>query len=61
MKVRATQLGYYGNKRVYEGEVFELTDKKQFSKKWMEEVEPGQKAESPKAAQKPSDKDKAVI
>lgn len=40
IKVRATQLGYYGEMRRREGDVFVLHDEKLFSKKWMERVDP---------------------
>jgi hypothetical protein len=51
MKVRATQVGYYGHKRQKPGAVFELAPLKnkdgsvtsaeqQFSSKWMEQVDP---------------------
>lgn len=36
MQVKATQMGYYQNRRVREGEIFHLEDKAHFSKKWME-------------------------
>jgi hypothetical protein len=39
MKVKAKQLGYYDHKRRQEGVVFDLLDKKHFSKKWMEWVD----------------------
>lgn len=56
MKVKAIRMGYYGHKRIREGEVFELqpmkfkkNDKieivpveKQFSKAWMEAVDSGE-------------------
>lgn len=35
MKVRAKEVGYYGNKRRKEGVEFFLRDKEHFSKKWM--------------------------
>ena len=35
MKVRATRLGFYDQKRRKEGEVFILHDPKLFSDKWM--------------------------
>jgi hypothetical protein len=60
MKVRAKQLGYYGKKRQYEGDVFDV-DEKHFSKRWMEkfvEGEPEKKAEKPA---KTHDKDRSVI
>lgn len=38
MKVVATQLGYYGLRRIKPGNVFVLKDPKHFSPKWMEEV-----------------------
>ena len=36
MKVRATQIGYYGLNRRYVGEVFEIKNDQEFSKRWME-------------------------
>lgn len=39
MKVKATKLGYYDHKRRYAGAVFELKSKKEFSDKWMEELD----------------------
>jgi hypothetical protein len=36
MRVRATQLGYYGMEMRPEGSTFEITSEKHFSKKWME-------------------------
>ncbi len=38
IKVKATQAGYIFNMRRKEGDVFELTDEKQFSKVWMEKL-----------------------
>lgn len=59
MKVKATMLGFYGNKRRYPGSIFEI-DEKQFSKRWMDKnISPD--AVSPAKPVKPSDKDKAVI
>jgi hypothetical protein len=40
MKVKATQLGYYGNRRRREGEVFHVEDKL-FSESWMLKLEGG--------------------
>jgi hypothetical protein len=40
IKVRATQMGYYGEARRREGDVFRLTDPAHFSEKWMEYVDP---------------------
>jgi hypothetical protein len=44
MKVKAVisegKFGFYGGKRRYRGDVFEISDSKHFSKKWMEQVEP---------------------
>ena len=45
MKVRATRDGFYGDKLRKEDEEFELTDKKHFSKRWME---PASKKPTPK-------------
>jgi len=39
MKVKAKELGYYGNQRRREGEVFEIKNEKAFSEKWMEKCE----------------------
>lgn len=64
MKVRATRLGFYGDKRRRPGEIFELRDRErrgkpypaeeQFSKSWMERMDgptPVQSTpEAPKAA-----------
>lgn len=36
--VKATQLGYYGMSRRHEGDIFEIQDEKEFSKKWMKKV-----------------------
>jgi hypothetical protein len=59
MKVKAKQLGFYGKKRVYEGEIFDI-DEKHFSKRWMsKDIEPAS-APTAKPA-KSSDKDKQVI
>lgn len=38
MKVKALRLGFIFNKRVYEGDIFEVPEKL-FSKRWMEKVE----------------------
>lgn len=38
MKVRAISLGYYGERRRYPGEVFEIKTEKEFSRNWMEKV-----------------------
>lgn len=44
MKVKAVlgegKFGFYGGKRRYNGDVFEIADPKHFSKKWMESQEP---------------------
>lgn len=39
IKVRATQLGYYGLKRRREGDIFFIKNEAQFSKKWMVKVD----------------------
>ena len=38
MLVEAIRLGYYGNKRVRQGQMFNLKSKDEFSKEWMKEV-----------------------
>lgn len=62
MKVRATQLGYYGDRRRKPGEIFELKDRdrrgkpypaeEQFSETWMETVDGSNPA--PSAPSKPA-------
>ena len=39
MEVVATQMGYIYNRRMKEGQHFELKNEKQFSSKWMKKVE----------------------
>jgi hypothetical protein len=39
MKVRATRLGYDGERRRREGEEFDLSDPKKFSPSWMVKLE----------------------
>lgn len=56
MKVRATRLGYYGDRRRKPGEVFELRDRErrgkpypaeeQFSATWMEKLDNDQSSDS---------------
>lgn len=50
MKVKATKMGFYGKgvsmRRRREGEIFEISDPKHFSSRWMVKVE----AEAPPAA-----------
>ena len=50
MKVKATMLGYYNNKRMREGTVFNLSSEKHFSKSWMTKVEAKGKGHKQKAA-----------
>jgi hypothetical protein len=40
IKVRATQLGYYGDMRRRPGDVFSIQRESEFSHKWMEKVDP---------------------
>jgi len=56
MKVRATQLGYYGNIRIREGQAFRLKDPKHFSEKWMVKLDKNAKVdvvEPPKPIESP--------
>ena len=39
MRVQATQLGYYGDRRWRPGQVFTLKDSTHFSKKWMKPLD----------------------
>ena len=57
MKVKATKLGFYNNRRQRPGMVFHLTDSKHFSENWMEKVEgkpskPSKKVEVKKVEEK---------
>lgn len=45
MKVKAIKLGFLGNRRIREGEIFNLADKNLFSSVWMEEVDVEKNAE----------------
>lgn len=40
IKVMATQLGYYGDMRRRPGDVFSIQSEREFSKRWMERVDP---------------------
>lgn len=57
MEVRATRLGYYNNRRQREGTKFVLSDKKHFSKLWMEKV--GGADKSTKKEDSPKKKDES--
>lgn len=64
MKVRAKQLGYYGTKRRYEGTIFNIKGKEEFSKVWMEEVEvkaPAAKPEVKASKAKPAKKEAVKV
>lgn len=39
MKVKALRLGYFNNRRMDEDEIFEISDLKEFSHRWMEAVD----------------------
>jgi hypothetical protein len=39
MKVKAKFMGFYDNKRIKEGQVFELKDDSYFSERWMEKAD----------------------
>lgn len=54
MKVKVTQVGYYGGKRVKPGEILVLTSEDQFSAKWMEKLEE-EISELPKKKKKKSE------
>ena len=47
--VEAIRLGYYGNKRVREGQMFYVASEKEFSATWMKEIsQEGAKKVEPK-------------
>ena len=53
MRVKAKfsngKYGFYGDRRRYDGDEFEITDPKHFSKVWMEKIE-----EAPRRGRKPA-------
>ncbi len=57
MLVKATRLGFFGHKRIKEGQFFHLKDESQFSKIWMEKVE----EETQKKPKKPVKKEEPEI
>jgi hypothetical protein len=59
MKVRATQLGYYGHVRQKEGAVFELKKASHFSYRWMEPLDA--EAEEAKAKKIAEHKEKGIL
>lgn len=40
MRIRAKVMGYYDLKRRYPGDEFDIENEKEFSKRWMEKVNP---------------------
>lgn len=48
MLVVATALGFYGNKRIKEGQKFRIKNESEFSKKWMMEASKADKAKKAK-------------
>lgn len=52
MKVKAIKLGYYGDKRRREGDVFFLKKAEDFSKNWMEKFEGSSDSKHKKKSEK---------
>lgn len=52
MKVKAIKIGQYDHRRIREGQVFLLKDKKDFSNKWMESLEEQEKPKKVAAPKK---------
>ncbi len=50
MRVKATQTGFHGFSRRREGDVFDITDDKEFSSKWMEKLDGGPVKAQPEKA-----------
>lgn len=52
--VEAIRLGYYGNKRIREGQLFNIKDESEFSSQWMKKIEaaPTKKVEPKKSDKK---------
>lgn len=65
IKVKATQLGYYGNRRVKPDEVFDIVQEQDFSKNWMVKVGVVEPKPEPKAETvsepEPSNAEKAAL
>ncbi len=53
MKVQATQLGFYGDRRRKEGDVFDVPDHL-FSSKWMEKIDEEEEVK-PRRGRKPKE------
>lgn len=60
MKVKATELGYYEDKRRRPGDVFEISDEKAFSHKWMEKLDDSVEVPSPPPAKEAKKSSKKV-
>ena len=58
MKVKATRKGYYGKRRIREGQEFLLDSKNDFSGNWMEEMGASKK-EKPQKAKASTTKEEA--
>lgn len=55
MKVRATQIGFYGTRRRYPGDEFSIQDS-EFSKSWMEKADEDEAEEvKPRRGRKPKE------
>jgi hypothetical protein len=50
--VKALKTGFYGERRIATGKVFQIKEEKEFSSKWMEKVEP-KKSKAPKKQVEP--------
>jgi len=60
MKVKATKLGFYGNRRRYEGKEFYIQKPEHFSENWMVKVEK-KNSEPEMVAEKAPAKKKAPV
>jgi hypothetical protein len=43
IRVQATELGFYGGRRIRFGDVFTLKSEKEFSERWMRKLKPGER------------------
>lgn len=61
IKVKAIEVGFDGFKRIREGQEFEIESEKQFSKKWMERLEPKKEEEVKEEKAAPKSKAKKIL
>lgn len=56
IRVKAKGVGFYGDRLVSVGDIFEIKDEQAFSTRWMERLGDEQEADAKEPAQKPKGK-----